>query len=118
MPIITSEPAELNSIRPKKSDEVVNEILMKLKLGWLFNIPSVRNKILDGLAPKSLWFAPGCMLQNITGQPAISLPTYWTSKNLPIGVQYVGEYGSEAKLLNLGQQLENEYKWNEKNPNI
>ena len=58
------------------------------------------------------------MLQNITGQPAISLPTYWTSNNLPIGVQYVGAYGSEAKLLNLAQQLEDEYKWNEKNPNI
>jgi len=118
MPVITSEPAKLGTIGPNKTDELINEILMKLRLGWIFNIPSIRNKILDGLAPKSLWFAPGCMLQNITGQPAISLPTYWTDNNLPIGVQFVGAYGSEAKLLNLGQQLENEYRWHEKNPNI
>jgi amidase len=118
MPIITSEPAKLGTIGPNKTDELINEILMKLRLGWIFNISSVRNKILDGLAPKSLWFAPGCMLQNITGQPAISLPTYWTDNKLPIGVQFVGAYGSEAKLLNLGQQLENEYRWHEKNPNI
>jgi amidase len=118
MPVIATEPAELGVIRPSKSDELINQIIMKLRLGWIFNIPTLRNKILDGLAPKSLWFAPGCMLQNITGQPAISLPTYWTNNNLPIGVQYVGAYGSEAKLLNLAQQLEDEYKWNEKNPNI
>ena len=65
-----------------------------------------------------MWFAPGCMLQNITGQPAMSLPTYFTEENLPVGVQFVGDYGSEAKLLNLGQQLENEYRWDLKKPNI
>ena len=58
------------------------------------------------------------MLQNITGQPAMSLPTYFTEENLPVGVQFVGDYGSEAKLLNLGQQLENEYRWDLKKPNI
>jgi amidase len=97
---------------------MLNKTIMRLRLGWLFNIPSIRNSILDGLAPKSLWFAPGCMLQNITGQPAISLPTYQTDDNLPIGVQYVGKYGTEKVLLNLGQQLENKYQWHLRKPNI
>ena len=118
MPVISSEPAKLDTIRPSKSDEMLNKIIMKLRLGWLFNIPSIRDSILDGLAPKSLWFAPGCMLQNITGQPAISLPTYHTDDNLPIGVQYVGKYGSEKVLLNLGQQLEDKYQWHLRKPNI
>ena len=118
MPVISSEPAKLDTIRPSKSDEMLNKIIMRLRLGWLFNIPSIRNSILDGLAPKSLWFAPGCMLQNITGQPAISLPTYQTDDNLPIGVQYVGKYGTEKVLLNLGQQLENKYQWHLRKPNI
>jgi amidase len=48
----------------------------------------------------------------------MSLPTYFTEENLPVGVQFVGDYGSEAKLLNLGQQLENEYRWDLKKPNI
>jgi amidase len=118
MPVISSEPAKLDTIRPSKSDEIINKVIMQLRLGWLFNIPSIRDSILDGLAPKSLWFAPGCMLQNITGQPAMSLPTYFTEESLPVGVQFVGDYGSEAKLLNLGQQLENEYRWDLKKPNI
>ena len=118
MPVISSEPAKLDTIRPSKSDEMLNKTIMRLRLGWLFNIPSIRNSILDGLAPKSLWFAPGCMLQNITGQPAISLPTYHTDDNLPIGVQYVGNYATEKVLLNLGQQLEDKYQWHLRKPNI
>ena len=118
MPVISSEPAKLDTIRPSKSDEMLNKIIMRLRLGWLFNIPSIRNSILDGLAPKSLWFAPGCMLQNITGQPAISLPTYHADGNLPIGVQYVGNYATEKVLLNLGQQLEDKYQWHLRKPNI
>ena len=118
MPVISSEPAKLDTIRPSKSDEMLNKIIMRLRLGWLFNIPSIRDSILNGLAPKSLWFAPGCMLQNITGQPAISLPTYQTDDNLPIGVQYVGKYGTEKVLLNLGQQLEDKYQWHLRKPNI
>lgn len=118
MPVITSEPALLGSITPSQMDTNINRIIMNLGLGWIFNIPSVRNKILDGLAPKSLWFAPGCMLQNITGQPSISLPIYWTEQNLPIGVQYVGSYGSEALLLRLSKQLEDHYEWKKKIPSL
>ena len=52
MPVIATEPAELGVIRPSKSDELINQIIMKLRLGWIFNIPTLRNKILDGLGTK------------------------------------------------------------------
>ena len=58
------------------------------------------------------------MLQNITGQPSISLPIYWTEQGLPIGVQYIGSYGSESMLLRLSKQLEDNYSWDKKIPTL
>ena len=74
--------------------------------------------ILDGLAPQSLWYAPDVMLQNITGQPAISLPTYWTDNNLPLGVQLAGKYADESTLLSLATQLEEAAPWIQRMPEI
>ncbi len=48
---------------------------------------------------------------NATGQPAISLPTGFSSDGLPIGVQLVGAYGREDLLIQVGSQLESEIQW-------
>ena len=118
MPIISQPPANIGDIRPKKSAELMNEIIMTLHLGGLFNIKSFRETILNGLAPQSLWYAPDAMVQNATGQPAISLPTYWTNDNLPLGVQFVGRYADEATLLSLGAQLEESAPWIQRKPEV
>ena len=118
MPIISQGPANITEIRPKKQAEIINELIMTLRLGLLFKIKSLRDSILNGLAPESLWYAPDAMLQNITGQPALSLPTYWTDNNLPLGVQFVGRYADEATLLSLGAQLEEADPWIQRKPEI
>ena len=43
---------------------------------------------------------------NATGQPAISLPLHQSATGLPIGMQLVGRFGSEARLLRLAASLE------------
>ena len=48
---------------------------------------------------------------NATGQPAISLPTGFSSDGLPIGVQLVAAYGREDLLIQVGSQLEREIQW-------
>ena len=58
------------------------------------------------------------MLQNITGQPSISLPTYWTSDNLPLGVQFASRYADEKTLISLAAQLEEISPWINKTPNL
>ena len=79
-------------------------------MGGYLIFHQLRDSILDGLAPKSLWFAPGCMLQNITGQPAMSLPTYFTDNNSARWRSVCwGIMALRQNYLNLGQQLENEY---------
>ena len=51
---------------------------------------------------------------NATGQPAISLPTGFSSDGLPIGVQLVAAYGREDLLIQVGSQLESEIQWGNK----
>jgi amidase len=53
---------------------------------------------------------------NITGQPAISLPTHQTADGLPIGVQLVGGPWEEARLLQVASQLEAALPWRSRQP--
>jgi|TARA_B110001454_G_scaffold213787_1_gene232541 amidase len=118
MPIISQIAPLLGELRPNKSAVTINEIIMKLRLGILFRIPSIRDSILNKLAPESLWFAPDAILQNVTGQPSISVPTYFTESNMPLGVQFVGRYAEEEVLIDLAAQLETASPWINKKPNL
>ncbi|MFM7535689.1 MAG: amidase [Acidimicrobiales bacterium] len=53
---------------------------------------------------------------NITGQPAISLPTGVAAGGLPIGVQLVGPADGEALLLQLAGLLEQALPWGGRRP--
>lgn len=63
-------------------------------------------------------FAPFPQLQNVTGQPAISLPLIWNDGGLPIGTQFVSRYGDELTLLSLATQLEQTHGWHDRWPSI
>ena len=55
---------------------------------------------------------------NMSGQPAISLPTNITPDGTPIGVQVVGGPWGEALLLRVAAQLEAALPWAERRPTI
>lgn len=46
---------------------------------------------------------------NLAGVPAISVPCGLSSEGLPIGVQLIGDFWSESRLLNLAHQYEKAY---------
>ncbi|MDO4432433.1 MAG: amidase [Aerococcaceae bacterium] len=54
---------------------------------------------------KGMTLTPFNFLQNIAGQPSISLPTYTAPNGLPIGAQFSAAKGQEYVLLQLAQQL-------------
>lgn len=63
-------------------------------------------------------FAPFTGLFNVTGQPAMSVPIYWSKEGLPIGTQFVARYGDEATLFRLAAQLETANPWSDKHPPV
>ena len=63
-------------------------------------------------------FVAFTFIQNITGQPAMSLPLYWNENNIPIGVQFAGRFGDEGGLFRLAAQLEAERPWAKRTPPI
>ena len=63
-------------------------------------------------------FTPYTALYNISGQPAVSLPLYWNSDGLPIGVMLAGRMGDEATLISLSAQIEAARPWRDRHPPI
>lgn len=50
-------------------------------------------------------------LINASGQPAASLPTYWTADRLPVGTQIIARLGRDDLILQLAAQIEATGTW-------
>jgi aspartyl-tRNA(Asn)/glutamyl-tRNA(Gln) amidotransferase subunit A len=53
---------------------------------------------------------------NLAGLPGMSLPCGFDAKGLPIGLQLVGNYFSEAKMLNVAHQFQRATDWHKRLP--
>ena len=55
---------------------------------------------------------------NVTGQPAISLPLWWSDQDLPMGVQFVAPFGREDLLIRLASEIEAASPWHDRVPAV
>ena len=63
--------------------------------------------LLDATAPAEL-----VRSREVTaGNPAMSVPLWWNTDDLPIGVHFLGRFGDETTLIRLAAQLEQAQPW-------
>ncbi|MEU7883249.1 amidase [Microbispora bryophytorum] len=70
-------------------------------VGWFEDVESPEETF-----ERMMRFAPFAAIYNVSGQPAVNLPLYWTPDGLPIGVMLAGRYGDEGTLISLSSQVE------------
>ncbi|PYV14633.1 MAG: amidase [Acidobacteria bacterium] len=81
-----------------------------LPLGWFEQPRDNPLRALDRAAA----FVPFTPIANATGQPAMSVPLYWTADGLPVGTHFIARFGDEATLFRLAAQLEAARPWKDR----
>jgi amidase len=61
-------------------------------------------------------FSPFAAPYNVTGQPSINMPLYWSAEGLPVGVMLTAEPDADGLLLNVAYQLEQARPWAHRRP--
>ncbi|RRH97176.1 amidase [Mesorhizobium tamadayense] len=107
MPIIAHPPLACGAMDPKGGDELIENMLDKLRLTGLLRIKPLFGQLMD----KSLWFTHWPAIHNVSGQPSIALPVHVTAGGLPLGIQAAGRPGDEETLLSLAAQMEKLSGW-------
>ncbi|SDC11452.1 amidase [Pelagirhabdus alkalitolerans] len=74
------------------------------------SIKDQRQLVYDMFLP-SLTYTPFTQLANLTGQPAMNVPTSLTEEGMPMGVQFIASKGREDQLLDIASQLETSHLW-------
>jgi Asp-tRNA(Asn)/Glu-tRNA(Gln) amidotransferase A subunit family amidase len=83
-----------------------------------FRIGTPEGFAAEEMVEERFQFSPFTPVFNVTGQPAVSLPLWWNSERLPIGVQLAGPPAGEAVLIRVASQLEEARPWKVHRPPV
>jgi Asp-tRNA(Asn)/Glu-tRNA(Gln) amidotransferase A subunit family amidase len=81
-------------------------------------VMSLSRKDVQGFFSDMSAFNNWAWLFNVTGQPSMSVPLYWSPGGLPIGAMISARFGDEATLFRLAAQLETARPWAKRRPAV
>jgi len=111
-PVLATPPPLIGEMQLNGLERFGLNLINTLHLERLLSIfGTVEEKVLTNLVK-----TPFTQVANISGQPAMSVPLYWTDQGLPCGVQFIAPLGDEGTLFNLAGQLERTKPWFDKAP--
>ena len=111
-PTLAEPPAAIGAFVATPRERALMRTTLMLRAGRALHVAGIT----DELAERSFRAFPFTQLYNMTGQPAMSVPLYWSAEGLPIGVQFAAPLGDEATLFRLAGQLERARPWADRRP--
>ncbi len=111
-PTVSLPPFPIGAIQATPAERRLIEMINILGLG------SLLRATVDQLAEKIFSYIPFTPIANMTGQPSMSVPLYWTEGNLPVGVMFSAAIGREDMLFQLAGQLERSQPWFDRVPDM
>jgi amidase len=106
-PTVAEPPIRVGELQPGRTLKIALRTFTALRLGKAV----LTSGLIDRLAREQLAKTPFTQLANLTGQPAMSVPSHWTEDGLPIGVHFIAPVGDESTLFRLAAQLEQTRPW-------
>lgn len=111
-PVLATEPVTIGSFEPPLAEAVAMKVINGLRLHKLL----LKSGMVKQMALDNLEKLPFTQLANLTGQPAMSVPLFWTEAGLPLGTQLIAPLGDDLTLLQLAAQLEQAQPWAQRRP--
>jgi amidase len=113
-PVLSTLPVKIGALQPSTIEKKLLTVLGYVGGGRLLKKLGIAGQ----LAAQTFEFIPWTPVFNVTGQPAMSVPTGWSPEGLPIGMQFVGKFADEDTLFSLAGQLEQARPWRDRRPPI
>jgi amidase len=113
-PTLGMRPFKIGAMNNPPLEEISLRVLNVLGISSIIRYTGMIEKI----AEQTFGWIPYPPLANITGQPAMTVPLYWTSENLPVGVMFTAPLSDEGTLFQLAAQIEKAQPWFNKAPSL